>query len=91
MTGEHLHAQFFEQGHNGINDMCVKIIDKTDINEPTKREGFWAYKLDSFTPQELNQRDFCLIRFSYNLEYIIYVNWIDRVCKLFKFCITRDS
>ena len=38
--------------------ICVKIIDKTDINEPTKREGFGAYKLNSFTPQGLNQRDF---------------------------------
>ena len=58
MAGEQLYAHFFEPGHNGINDMCIKINDKTDINEPTKREGFWAYKLNSFPLQELNQRDF---------------------------------
>ena len=43
------------------NDMCVKFIDKTDINEPTKREGFRAYKLNSFTLQGLNQREFFLL------------------------------
>ena len=31
--------------------MNVKIIDKTDLNYPTNREGFWAYKLNSFIPQ----------------------------------------
>ena len=44
--------------HIRIDDMCVKIIEKTDINNPTKRDGFWAYELNSFTPQGLNQRDF---------------------------------
>ena len=36
----------------------VKIIDKTNVNNPTTREGFWAYKLDSFIPWRLNIRDF---------------------------------
>ena len=38
--------------------MCVKIIDKTDINEPTRREEFWGYKPNSNIPQGSNQRDF---------------------------------
>ena len=38
--------------------MRVKIIDKTNVNDPTKREGCWAYKLNSFIPQGPNLRDF---------------------------------
>ena len=58
MAGEHLYAHYFEMGHRGIEEMLVTIIDKTNINEPTQREGFWAYKLNSFMPHGLNQRDF---------------------------------
>ena len=49
---------FFDPDHNVINYMRFKIIDKTDINESTRIERFWANKLNSFIPQELNQRDF---------------------------------
>ena len=49
---------FFNNGHNGLEDVQVKIIDKTNVNDPTTREGFWAYKLDSFIPRGLNMRDF---------------------------------
>ena len=84
MVGEQLYTHFFEPGHNGVNDMCIKIIDKMDINEPSRREGFWAYKLNLFTPQELNQRNF-FIRFGDNLEHIIYINLIDCLYKLFEF------
>ena len=45
-----LDAHFYEEGHRGILDISVKIIDKTNANEPTNREGFWAYKLKSFVP-----------------------------------------
>ena len=48
----------FEMGLRGIENMLVTIIDKTNINEATQREGFWAYKLNSFIPHGLNQRDF---------------------------------
>lgn len=58
IAGEHLYAHFFEVGHRGLEDVRVKVIDKTDLNEPTNREGFWAYKLNSFMPQGLNLRDF---------------------------------
>ena len=30
---------FFELSHNEINDMCIKFIDSTDINETTTRKG----------------------------------------------------
>ena len=61
MAAEQIYAHLFQPDHNGINDMCVKIIDKTDINEPTRKERFWSYKLDSFIPQGLNQRDHVLL------------------------------
>jgi hypothetical protein len=28
MAGEHLYAHFFDQGHNGMQDVKVKIIDQ---------------------------------------------------------------
>ena len=46
------------KGQRGIEDILVTIIDKTNVNEATQREGFWAYKLNSFVPHGLNQRDF---------------------------------
>ena len=47
------------KGQRGIEDILVtSIIDKTNVNEPTQREGFWAYKLNSFVPHGLNQREF---------------------------------
>lgn len=46
-------------GHIGVQDVKVKIIDKTNAARPTKREGFWAYKLNySFEPHGLNLKDF---------------------------------
>jgi hypothetical protein len=39
-------------------DLRVIIIDKTNMNDPTKREAFWAYNLDTFVPKGLNVRDF---------------------------------
>ena len=54
----HLYSHFFLDGHNGVEDMLIKIIDKTDISDPEKREAFWAYKLNSFVPPGLNIRDF---------------------------------
>ena len=50
IPGEHLYAHFYEGGHEGIKDMMVKIVDKTDVSNPTRREGFWTHKLDSFVP-----------------------------------------
>ena len=60
IAGEHLYAHFYEEGHKGIEDIQVKIIDWTDVNDPTFREGFWIYKLDTFAPKGLNFRNFSL-------------------------------
>ena len=61
ILGEHLSAHFFQFDHNGMKDLSVMIIDKTDGKDPSRREGFGAYKLNSFIPLGLN---FCnLLRF----------------------------
>ena len=46
-------------------DKTNVIIDKTNVNEPTNREGFWAYKFKSFVPNGLNLGDFL---------------WFNRIC-----------
>ena len=53
-------AHFFQPDHNGMKDLSVKIIDKTDEKDATRGERFWAYKLNSFIPLGLNSRDFLL-------------------------------
>ena len=60
IAGEHLHAHFYEEGQKRVEDIQVKIIDQTDVNDPTFKEGFWTYKLDTFVPKGLNLRDFSL-------------------------------
>ena len=35
IAGEHLYAHFLEEGHKGIEDIQVKIIDRTNVNDPT--------------------------------------------------------
>ena len=54
MAAEHLYAHFFSPGHNSMSDIRVIIIDKTNRENPTQREAFWAYKLDTFVPKGLN-------------------------------------
>ena len=57
ICGEHLYSHFFSKGHSGLTDVSVPIIDKTDIGDPTTREGFWTHKLKCFTPLGLNIMD----------------------------------
>ena len=40
ISGEYLYAHFHEEAHKGIEDIQVKIIDRTDVNDPTCREGY---------------------------------------------------
>ena len=40
---EHLYAHFFE-GHLGLEDLEVQVIDVTDKRDHTKRESVWAEK-----------------------------------------------
>ena len=47
---EHLNAHFWKDGHGGLNDVIVQIIDVTDVRDPTYREAFWTEKLKCYTP-----------------------------------------
>ena len=38
--GEHLYSHFFAEGHVGLNNVRVPIIDRTDLTKPTEREAF---------------------------------------------------
>ena len=60
MPGEHLYAHFFSDGHEGLVDLSVNIIYKTDIRDTTNREAYWTYRLNSFTLKGLNLRDFIM-------------------------------
>ena len=55
---EHFHKHFSAEGHNGIDDWAIKIIDQAE-NEISlrRRESFWQYKLQTFSPLGLNERD----------------------------------
>ena len=41
IPGEPPYAHFFQFDHNSVKDLSVMIIDKTDVKDPTRREGFW--------------------------------------------------
>ena len=57
ICGQGLYAHFFEQGHGGLRDLQVQIIDVTDINKPNERESFWIEKLMTYCPKGLNVRE----------------------------------
>ena len=48
IPGEHLYKHFLEHEHKGLEDMVVKSTDKMNVNDPTNRKGFWAYKLNMY-------------------------------------------
>ena len=58
---ESFHAHFHAEGHNGINDWQFTLIDKaTDTTSLRRKESFWQYKLKTFSPQGLNEREVTL-------------------------------
>ena len=47
-----LFAHFQTAGHSGfINDAKIRLIDKTDPSDPTRREDFWIDTLKTRYPQ----------------------------------------
>ena len=68
---EHLYAHFSEDGHRGLEDVIVMIIDKTDVSKPEEREGFWVYKINSLVPHGLNLNDFTSLEFLMNFKNCI--------------------
>ena len=39
ICGKHLYSHFYTEGHSGIKDFSVQVIDVTDVNNPTCRLG----------------------------------------------------
>ena len=54
---KHLYSHFYTEGHSGIKDFSVQVIDVTDVNNPTERECFWIEKLKTYIPMGLNVRE----------------------------------
>ena len=58
---EHFHRHFNQSDHNGMDDWKVTLIDKADNEvDLRKRESFWQYKLNTFLPHGLNERNVAL-------------------------------
>ena len=56
--GQLIYRHFCSDDHHGIDDWKVLLIDQA-LDEPAlrKKESFWQYKLDTFAPKGLNERD----------------------------------
>ena len=54
-----IYKHFWSPGHSGIDDVNVQIIDKvSNEKELRDKEGQWAYKINSISPNGLNDNDF---------------------------------
>ena len=53
---EQFHCHFNSQGHNGMDDWKITIIDRAEnILELRCGESYWQHRLDVFIPNELNE------------------------------------
>ena len=53
-----LHEHFHLPGHHGFADFEFTLIDQGfDLPDIRKRERFWQYKLNTFSPKGLNDRE----------------------------------
>ena len=54
-----LYRHFWSEGHNGLSDMSVQLIDRVNGEELLReKEGQWAYRLNTLDPHGLNDNDF---------------------------------
>ena len=52
-----LFSHFFENGHNGTFRVGITIIDGADdVFSLRRKELFWQYRLQTFSPKGLNER-----------------------------------
>ena len=59
INGQHLYDNFLGEGHSGLSDFRVQIIDSTDVIviNPTERESYWIEKINCYCPLGLNMRE----------------------------------
>ena len=56
-----LYQHFWSEGHNGLSDMKIQLIDRVNGEEQLRdKEGQWAYRLNTLDPHGLNDNDFFL-------------------------------
>ena len=54
---EQFHRHFNYEGHNGIEDWKITIIDRAEnVLELRRRESYWQHRLNTFIPNGLNER-----------------------------------
>ena len=58
-----LYRHFWSEGHNGLSDMSIQLIDRVNGEEQLReKEGQWAYRLNTLDPHGLNDNDFFFIQ-----------------------------
>ena len=51
------HDHFCQEGHHGMDEWSIKIIDQAeDLPGVRLKESFWQHKLNTFSPNGLNER-----------------------------------
>ena len=59
MGDDLIYRHFYSQGHHGLQDVTIQLIDRVNAKEDLIiKEGQWAYRLSSLTPDGLNESDF---------------------------------
>ena len=54
---EQFHRHFNPEGHNGMEDWKITIIDRAaNVLELRRGESYWQHRLDTFIPNGLNER-----------------------------------
>ena len=56
--GEMIYRHFNSNGHWGLEDMAIQLIDRVkEEKELREKKGQWMYKLGTLTPHGLNDSD----------------------------------
>ena len=54
------HEHYCSDRHNGVQDWVITLIDSANtLKELGKEELYWIYKLKTYAPYGLNERDVC--------------------------------
>ena len=55
---KHFHEHYCSDKHNGIEDWIITLIDSANtLTELRKKELYWMYKLKTYAPYGLDERD----------------------------------
>ena len=63
MEDDLLYKHFWSEGHSGMADMNVQLIDRVSGREELRdKERQWAYRLNTLSPYGLNDSDFFYVQ-----------------------------